>query len=130
MSHRPSGSDAAGAFAWHFARYVCEAGRQSLVAAAQTETDPLELLRFAEDRFRDLMHGFAESFFDSADVIPGFLPAAMRAMGKRKSVRPRCSARRDDGVVDDISSEKTPRAERVEGDATNSRAGEKRAGNP
>ena len=42
--------EANAAFAWHFRRYVADAGRESLRAAAETETNPSELLRFAEAR--------------------------------------------------------------------------------
>jgi hypothetical protein len=52
------------AFALHFRRYVADAGRQSILAAAATETDPRELLQFAYSRFHNLIHNFENSFFD------------------------------------------------------------------
>ena len=52
------------AFAWHFARYAEAAGRQSVADAAETETNPRVLLRFAEARFHTLIHGFEDSFFE------------------------------------------------------------------
>jgi hypothetical protein len=51
-------------FASHFARYAADAGRQSILDAAETETNPRELLRFAEARFHTLIHSFEDSFFD------------------------------------------------------------------
>jgi len=72
--------DANEIFRWHFAQYAAAAGRQSLLAGAETESSPRELLQFAEARFRSLIHGFEASFFDCCYAIPGFLPAAQRAM--------------------------------------------------
>jgi hypothetical protein len=56
-------------FVWHFTRYVADAGRQSLLDAAETEPNPRELLRFAEARFHSLIYGFEASFFDSWEAI-------------------------------------------------------------
>ena len=71
--------EADAAFAWHFRRYVADAGRQSLRDAAETETNPRVLLQFAEVRFHSLIHGFRNSFFDSWDKIGGpFREAAFR----------------------------------------------------
>ena len=67
----PFQSDANRAFAAHFARYVVDASRQSLHDAAETETTPRELLRFAEAKFHGLIHSFEASFFDSWDRIGG-----------------------------------------------------------
>ena len=52
------------AFAWHFEGYVADAGRQSIIDAAETETNSGELLRFAESRFHTLIYGFNDFFFD------------------------------------------------------------------
>jgi hypothetical protein len=57
------------AFARHFRRYVADAGPRSLLDAAETETNPSELLQFAEARFHSLIHGFEDSFFDCWRVI-------------------------------------------------------------
>jgi hypothetical protein len=56
-------------FAWHLGQYVGDASRFSLIAAAQTETNSRELLRFAEARFHSLIHQFEASFRDSWDAI-------------------------------------------------------------
>jgi hypothetical protein len=73
--------EASEAFAWHFARYIADIGHQSLIAAAETETDPRELLRFAEARFHTLIHGFEASFFDSWRAIgPTFQEVAKNSI--------------------------------------------------
>jgi hypothetical protein len=51
-------------FGRHFRRYAAAAGRQSILDAAETETDARELLQFAEARFHSLIHSFENSFFD------------------------------------------------------------------
>jgi hypothetical protein len=72
--------DAAAVFGWHFRRYLAQAAPQSLLAAAEAESNPRELLRFAEVRFRGLIHGFEVSFFDSWDRIgEPFRQAAIRS---------------------------------------------------
>jgi hypothetical protein len=57
------------AFRSHFRRYAPEAGRHSIIASAETETNPHELLRFAEARFHSLIRDFEASFFDSWTAI-------------------------------------------------------------
>jgi hypothetical protein len=81
-----SDPDANKAFASHFHRYAAAARRQSLLDAAATEDDPQERIRFAKYRFSDLLNRFSASFFDSGSAIPGFLPAARRAM-RRSNAR-------------------------------------------
>jgi hypothetical protein len=61
--------EASEVFAWHFARYVAGAALQSITDAAETETNPRELLRFADARFHAVIYGFEASFFDSWDAI-------------------------------------------------------------
>jgi hypothetical protein len=61
--------EATDAFVWHLRRYVADVGPQSLLDAAETETNPSELLQFAESRFHTLTHGFKVSFFDCWRVI-------------------------------------------------------------
>jgi hypothetical protein len=56
-------------FAWHFRRFAADAGRQSLLDAAETAMDPGELVQFAEARFNGLIYGFEASFFDSWDAV-------------------------------------------------------------
>ena len=56
-------------FSRHFRKYAVDAGRQSLLDAAETETDPHELVQFAEARFHSLIHDFEASFFDCWRVI-------------------------------------------------------------
>jgi hypothetical protein len=71
-------------FAWHVKRYAESAARQSLIAAGEVESsDPSALIAFARYRFDDVLNRFTASFLDSADGIPGFLPAARRAMWRR-----------------------------------------------
>jgi hypothetical protein len=85
MTHCQSDPDFNAIFRWHFSRYAAAAGRQSFLAASETETNPGELLQFAEARFRSLIRGFEASFLDCCYVIPGFLPAARRAMRRGNS---------------------------------------------
>ena len=74
--------EANAAFAWHFRQYIADAGRQSLRDAAETETNPSELLRFAEARFHSLIYRFRDSFFDCWDRIGlPFREAANRRPG-------------------------------------------------
>jgi hypothetical protein len=81
----PSQCEANDAFAAHFARYVGAAARSSLIAAAQTETDRLELLLFAEALFHDLIHRFEDSFVDCWMAIgPSFQHAARGSMPGRR----------------------------------------------
>jgi hypothetical protein len=80
MTHYPSDPAANAIFRWHFQRYADHAGREALLDAAAAEDDPQALIRFARYRFHDLLNRFTASFFDSSDAIPGFLPAARRAM--------------------------------------------------
>jgi hypothetical protein len=73
-------------FAWHFARYVADVGRQSILDAAETETNPRELLRFAEARFHTLIHGFEDSFFNCWGRIGGpFREAAKNSIQTGRS---------------------------------------------
>lgn len=83
MTHYQSDPEAREIFAWHFRRYAEHAGRQALIDAGATEHDPHELIRFAKHRFDDNLNRFTASFRDSRDGIPGFLPAARRAMRRR-----------------------------------------------
>lgn len=70
-------------FGRHFRRYAA-AGHQSLLDAAETETDPRELVGFAEARFHSLVHGFEASFFDCWRAIGRPFQQAAKA-----GVRPR-----------------------------------------
>jgi hypothetical protein len=85
MTHCQSDPDANEIFGWHFARYVAAAGRLTLLDAAAAEDDPQALIRFAQYRFHDLLNRFTASFLDSDYAIPGFLPAAQRAMRRSNS---------------------------------------------
>jgi hypothetical protein len=86
MTHCQSDPDSNAIFRWHFQRYAAAAGRQSLLIAAETETSPQELVRFAQYRFHDLLNRFTASFFDCCYATPGFLLAARRAM-RRSNTR-------------------------------------------
>jgi hypothetical protein len=72
------------AFKWHFRRFAEHAGRQAIIDASETQTDPHELIRFAKYRFDDLLNLFTASFCDSSDGIPSFLPTALRAVRMRQ----------------------------------------------
>ena len=85
MTHRQSDPDANEIFRRHFARYVAAAGRLTLFDAAAAEDDPQALIRFAQYGFQDLLNRFTASFLDSDCAIPGFLPAARRAMRRSNS---------------------------------------------
>ena len=66
MTHCQFDPDFNEIFRWHFRQYAAAAGRQSLLVAAETETSPQELIRFAQYRFHDLLNRFTASFFDFA----------------------------------------------------------------
>jgi hypothetical protein len=85
MTHCQSDPDANEISRSHFARYVAAAGRLTLLDAAAAEDDPQALIRFAQYRFHDLRNRFTAGFLDSDYAIPGFLPAARRAMRRSNS---------------------------------------------
>ena len=101
MTHCQSDPDAHEIFLWHFQQYADHAGREALLDAAAAEDDPQELIR--EYRFHGLLNLFTASFRDSSDAIPGFLPAARRAM--------RCSNSRDRGNTREVRQPESTAAE-------------------
>jgi len=88
MPQCQSNPDVNAIFRWCGQRYAERAGSQALLAAGEAEDDPQALIRFVQDRFHDLTNRFTVSFFDSGSAIPGFLPAARRAMRRSNARQP------------------------------------------
>jgi hypothetical protein len=71
-------------FAAHFRRFIAAAGRHSLFAGSEVETDPREIRRFAEYRFASLLQTFEASLRDSWDAVgPPLRRAAVNSARRR-----------------------------------------------
>ena len=68
MSQRNASPDVDTAFAEYFNRFATSAP-VTASSPALTESNPAEFLRFVETRFRRLVDGFTNSFFDSSTAI-------------------------------------------------------------